>query len=99
MLKRLTTNDPLQRMYISLRQSTVAHLQAYRDNYRQVYGDEITQNKAIEAILETFMDNDKEFQKFLKNRTPPAAPEEEAVPDRTNPSDQAKPFDSQSFLG
>lgn len=73
MLKRITSNDPLQRLYISLHQSTLDQLQAYRDNYQQVYGDELPQNRAIEAILTDYMANDRDFQKFLKTWTPPQA--------------------------
>jgi len=70
MLKRITTNDSLQRLYISVHQSTLDMLQAYRENYRQVYGDELPQNRAIEAMLVEFMTNDKDFQRFLKTWKP-----------------------------
>lgn len=73
MLKRITTNDPLQRLYISLHQSTLDLLQAYRESYQQTYGDELPQNRAIEAMLVEFIANDKDFQKFLKTWKPTAS--------------------------
>lgn len=83
MLKRITSNDPVQRFYVALHESTLGLLQAYRDNYQSVYGDELPQNLAIETMVLEFMAADKDFQKYLKTRTkdrkePTRAPQTES---------------------
>ncbi|OCX68166.1 hypothetical protein A6M27_17125 [Acidithiobacillus thiooxidans] len=88
MLKRITSNDPVQRFYVALHESTLSLLQAYRDNYQSVYGDELPQNLAIETMLLEFMEADKDFQKYRKTQA-----KERKEPARTS-APQAEPQDS-----
>lgn len=71
MLKKITSNDPIQRLNLSLHTSTLDLLQAYRDSYKATYGDELPQNLAIETMLTEFMAGDKDFQKYLKSISKP----------------------------
>lgn len=99
MLKRITSNDPIQRLYVGLHESTLDLLQAYRDNYQSVYGDELPQNLAIETMLQEFMAADKDFQKYLKTRQTPAKKERPASTDSAQgpESGEALPDPRQPF--
>jgi len=68
MLKKVTSTDPAARIGLSLRQSTLDNLQAYRERYTELYGDEISQGMLIEEILKDYMEADREFQRWLRER-------------------------------
>ena len=93
-LKRVTTNDPVERVALSLHQSLTANLAAYREFYKQTYGDEISLSQLVEEMAKSFMAEDKAFQKFMglesekaarKQRVTPVTPEEPSF----NPEPQA----------
>lgn len=100
MLKRITSNDPVQRLYVGLHESTLDLLQAYRDNYQHVYGDELPQNLAIETMLQEFMAADKDFQKYLKTRqTPPKKERRSSADSNHGPESGEAPLDPRQSFG
>lgn len=67
-LGKVTKNDPMKRLALSVHESTVKDLEAYRAFYRQETRDEIPMNLLVEEMAKRFMAEDKAFQRFLKNR-------------------------------
>lgn len=70
-LGKVTTNDPIQRLAVSVRKSTNAQIDQYREYYKTVYGDDIERSHLVEEILRNFMNTDKEFAKFLEVQKKP----------------------------
>jgi hypothetical protein len=66
-LAKVTSNDPVQRLAVSVRKSTNEQIDAYRDYYKSVYGDEIERSHLVEEMLRGFMSTDKEFVKYLES--------------------------------
>jgi len=64
-LRKVTSNDPVERLSASVRHSTIVTLEAYRAYYKSVYGDDIERSQLVEEMLLNFMGTDKDFQKFL----------------------------------
>ena len=64
-IPKVTKNDPLKRLPISVHTSTEANLAAYRAYYTQVHGDDISLSLLVEVILNQHLTNDKSFQKQL----------------------------------
>lgn len=71
-IKKVTQNDPVERLAVSVRQSVMKTLEAYRDFYKQTYGEEIERSQLVEQILREFMASDKDFQKHVLNAAPQA---------------------------
>ena len=65
-LGKLPDKDPVERRPVGLRQSTWKKLEQYQKLYQKQYGKEIKLGDLTEQMLETFMDGDKDFQKYLK---------------------------------
>ena len=62
-LPRVTNNEPVERLPISVKKSTAAMLEAYRQQYKAAYGDSIEKSALVEHILRMFMTADKAFMK------------------------------------
>lgn len=75
-LKKVTQNDPIERMAVSVRASTLANLEKYRAHYEATYGEPIERSHLVEQVLLDYMKGDKDFEKFLakgKDAIAPAA--------------------------
>lgn len=64
-LPKVTSNDPVERVTIPLKQSTRSQLAAYQEHYQRTYGEEISQSFLIESMLVEFIKDDKAFQKSV----------------------------------
>ena len=64
-LKKVTQNDPVVRLAVSVRTSTQDLLDQYREHYKQTYGEEIERSHLVEEILRDYMASDRDFQKAL----------------------------------
>jgi hypothetical protein len=64
-LAEVTSNEPTERIAVSVKASTHANLKAYRDSYKATYGKDVTMSEMIEKMLMQFMGEDKNFQKYL----------------------------------
>lgn len=64
-LPKVTSSDPMKREALSLHQSTVDQLQAYRQYYKSIHGDEISMSQLVEEMVKRFMRDDRDFQKVL----------------------------------
>lgn len=73
-LKKVTQTDPIERLSVSVRRSTAAMLDQYREYYRATYGEEIEKSKLVEEILRELISTDKAFVKHLEAMAA-AAPE------------------------
>lgn len=85
-LKRVTTNDPVERVALSLHQSLTSNLAAYREFYKQTYGDEISLSQLVEEMAKSFMTEDKAFQKYMGNESEKAARKQRATPPAGEPA-------------
>lgn len=65
-LGKVTKNDPLKRLALSVHSSTLADLEQYRAFYHQEFNEEISMSLLVEEMTKKFMAEDKDFQKFLK---------------------------------
>lgn len=63
-VSRIAANEPVVRSTLSLAKSVSDDISAYRDCYRETYGNEISANKLIEEVMRDLMSKDKEFQKW-----------------------------------
>lgn len=68
-LRQVAKNDPMERLTASVSRSTVQMLEAYREHYRQVYGEEIERSRLVEEILKEFISSDKDFAKAREQHT------------------------------
>ena len=64
-LGKVTKNDPLKRLALSVHSSTLADLEQYRAFYHQEFNEEISMSLLVEEMAKRFMREDKGFQKFL----------------------------------
>ena len=65
-LGKVTKNDPMERLPLSVHSSVVKQLQEYRSFYKAETGEEISMSLLIEEMGKKFMSEDKDFQKYLK---------------------------------
>lgn len=68
-LKRVVTNEKTERITVNMRVSVAAQLKLYREEYQKAYGVEISMGLMVEEIVRDYMLEDKDFQKFLANKT------------------------------
>jgi hypothetical protein len=62
-LKKVTQIDPIERLAVSVRSSTLSLLDKYRANYEATYGEPIERSHLVEQVLLDYMAGDKDFQK------------------------------------
>lgn len=80
-LRKVTNFDPVERLAVSVRQSTLAALAAYQEHYKKTYGEEIERSQLVEEILRDYMETDKAFQKALSSSNPPKPAPHSSDPD------------------
>lgn len=71
-LKKVTQNDPVERLAVSVRKSTMTRLEAYRTSYKDTYGEEIERSHLVEQMLNEFMNSDRDFAKTPAAATKPS---------------------------
>lgn len=64
-LGKVTKNDPMKRLALSVHDSFVKQLEDYRSFYQQETGDEIPMSLLVEEMGKKFLQEDKSFQKFM----------------------------------
>lgn len=64
-LKKVTQNDPVERLTVSVKKSTQDRLEAYRAHYERTYGEPIERSHLVEQVLLDYMTGDKDFMKQL----------------------------------
>ena len=62
-LKKVTQNDPVERLAVSIKRSTMQRLEAYRARYKEIYGEEIEKSQLVEQVLNDYMLADRDFVK------------------------------------
>lgn len=62
-LKKLTNNEPVERLAVSVKKSTSDLVEAYREHYKATYGEEIERSQLVEYILNDYIKTDKAFMK------------------------------------
>ena len=62
-LNRVTPKENVTRLAVSIKQSSHDMLEAYREQYKAVYGQEIEMSALVETMLKEFMTSDKDFMK------------------------------------
>lgn len=90
-LRKVTHNDPAERLAVSVRQSTMQMLDEYQAHYARVYGETIERSQLVEEVLRDYMTNDKAFMKARQPQTnKPTAPKSApASPAAVGSSDSA----------
>ena len=68
-LKKVTQNDPVERLAVSVKNSTMQMLDAYRAHYQATYGEEIEKSHLVEEMLREFMQTDKDFIKVASAKS------------------------------
>jgi hypothetical protein len=63
-LKKVTKNDPIERLAVSVHQSVLDLLERYRSHYKATYGEEIERSHLVEEMLRDYMESDKDFMKW-----------------------------------
>lgn len=63
-LKKVTKNDPIERLAVSVHQSTLDLLARYQAHYKATYGEEIERSHLVEELLRDYMETDKDFMKW-----------------------------------
>lgn len=84
-LKKVTKNDPKERLAVTVFRSTMQKLERYQQHYAETYGDEIELSQLVEEILRDFMETDKDFQKALL--TKPVRPSTDPRPNQVTSLD------------
>jgi Uncharacterized conserved small protein len=65
-LGKVTKNDPMKRVPLSMHESVNKQLELYRVFYKNNTNEEISMSLLVEEMTKKFMAEDKDFQKFLK---------------------------------
>ena len=67
-LKRIVKSEPVVRLAVSIKTSTMARLDAYQKYYKSAYGEDIERSALVEEMLREFMGSDKDFIKAVDGR-------------------------------
>lgn len=67
-LGKVTKNDPMKRVPLSMHESVNKQLELYRAFYKNNTNEEISMSLLVEEMTKKFMAEDKDFQKFLKGQ-------------------------------
>jgi hypothetical protein len=62
-LRKVTQNDPVERLAVSVKQSTVKMIEDYRAHYKATYGEEIEKSHLVEEIIRDFILSDRDYAK------------------------------------
>lgn len=73
-LSLIPGHEATSKVQFNWKATTVEKLQQYVAFYKSVTGVEVTLKDLTEQMLVDFMNDDKAFQRFLKNGETPAAP-------------------------
>lgn len=84
-LKAIAVKEPVERMTVSLKKSTVQLLEEYRAHYKAVYGNDVENSTLVEGILRDYIESDKDYQKARSK----VKPVEAAAPAATAAQPQA----------
>lgn len=69
-LPKITANDPIERLAVGVKQSTLNLLKQYQSLYKEAYGEEIPLSTLVDDVLRRFILEDKEFVKTLNSKQP-----------------------------
>lgn len=72
-LKKVTVNDPVERLAVSVRQSTTRMIADYMAHYEEVYGERIEKSQLVEEIIRDYIAADKDFAKKQSGASKAAA--------------------------
>jgi len=64
-IKRITKNDPVSRVSLSLHKSFQDKVEAYSDLYKETYGEELPLAALVEEVIGNFIDSDKAFKDHM----------------------------------
>lgn len=67
-LKRIVKSEPVVRLAVSIKASTMARLDAYQEYYKAAYGEDIERSALVEEVLREFMGSDKDFVKAVDGK-------------------------------
>ena len=65
-LSRISGTEPTAKQSFSFKTSTVAALTRYQECYVATHGADVPLKDMVEKMLQQFMLDDKDFQRFLK---------------------------------
>ncbi len=63
-LKQLAKPLPRQRKTVSLEGVTANDLDLYRKRYKEVYGQDISEQDLLQAMITSFLEDDRDFQRY-----------------------------------
>jgi hypothetical protein len=85
-LKKVTKNDPIERLAVSVHQSALDLLARYQAHYKATYGEEIERSHLVEEMLRDYMESDKDFMKWHATQ-PAQKPAKRTSTERTTMDD------------
>lgn len=77
-LKKVTKNDPVERLAVSIHKSTMDQLNRYQAHYKATYGEDIERSHLVEEMLRDYMETDKAFAKAQAGKSGRASDSESA---------------------
>lgn len=86
-LKKVTKNDPIERLAVSVHQSVLDLLERYRSHYKATYSEEIERSHLVEELLRDYMETDKDFMKWLASQPVQKPARRTAEPQSSNSDD------------
>ena len=90
-LKKFTVVDPNARVNLTLKESTRRALEQYRIYYQKTYGDPVERSELVEQLLVAWIEQDREFQKFVEGMTAQQKAEVEKVLNKDNAAAALRP--------
>lgn len=90
-LKKFTVVDPNARVNLTLKESTRRALEQYRLYYHKTYGDPVERSELVEQLLVAWMEQDKEYQKFVEGLSAQQKAEIERVITKDNAPPALRP--------
>jgi hypothetical protein len=65
-LKKIAKPEAVERLTVSVTESTLALLEGYMRYYTEQYGTPVERSRLVEELLKEFMTTDKAFMQWLK---------------------------------
>ena len=91
------------KLVVSIPESVAADLDSYAKCYQEEHGVEVPQSRLVSEMLRKFMQEDNDFQRYLRSARQPAKPNKPAAPvanaaqEPSAPAAAAEPSDGETY--
>ena len=80
-LKQITVKEPVERLAVSIKRSSMELLEAYKAEYAKLYDADIEMSPFVETILKNFIESDKAFMRRFAAAASRKAGEDARLPE------------------